>query len=34
MPPVYNDGKLQQLENFNYTFAHPHDVCVDATGAL
>jgi hypothetical protein len=34
MPPVYNDGKLQQLENFNYTFGHPHDVCVDAAGAL
>lgn len=34
VPPVYADGKLQQLENFNYTFGHPHDVCVDAAGAL
>lgn len=34
LPPVYAGGKLRQLENFNYTFNHPHDVCVDATGAL
>jgi peptidylamidoglycolate lyase len=34
MPPVYVDGKLQQLENFNYTFNHPHDVYVDSSGAI
>jgi len=33
-PPVYTDGKLQRLSNFNYTFNHPHDVHVDSTGAL
>lgn len=33
-PPVYADGKLQQLQVFNYTFNHPHDVHVDAAGAL
>jgi len=33
-PPVYADGKLQPLQVFNYTFNHPHDVYVDATGAL
>jgi len=32
--PVYNDGKLQPLQVFNYTFNHPHDAYVDATGAL
>ena len=34
MPPVYREGELQQLETFNYTFNHPHDVYVDAAGAL
>ena len=34
MPPVYIDGKLQQLENFNYTFNHPHDLYVDSAGAI
>jgi hypothetical protein len=34
MPAEYVGGKLQQLENYNYTFGHPHDVCVDAFGAL
>lgn len=34
MPPVYADGKLQQLENFNYTFNHPHDLYVDSSGAI
>ncbi len=33
-PPVYVDGKLQTLQLFNYTFNHPHDVYVDAAGAL
>ncbi len=33
-PPVYADGKLQPLQVFNYTFNHPHDVYVDAAGAL
>lgn len=33
-PPAYVDGKLSQLENFNYTFNHPHDLCADAAGAL
>jgi peptidylamidoglycolate lyase len=34
MPPVYVDGKLQQLQNYNYTFEHPHDLDVDASGAI
>jgi hypothetical protein len=33
-PPIYKEGKLQLLQVFNYTFNHPHDVYVDATGAL
>ena len=33
-PATYVDGKLQPIDIFNYTFNHPHDVCVDATGAL
>lgn len=33
-PPAYSDGKLQPLQAFNYTFNHPHDVYVDASGAL
>ena len=33
-PATYVDGKLQQLQVFNYTFNHPHDVYVDAAGAL
>jgi peptidylamidoglycolate lyase len=33
-PPEYADGKLQPLQVFNYTFNHPHDVYVDAAGAL
>jgi hypothetical protein len=33
-PPVFVDGKLQPLQVFNYTFNHPHDVYVDAAGAL
>lgn len=32
--PVYVDGKLQPLQVYNYTFNHPHDVYVDASGAL
>ncbi|HXR92589.1 MAG TPA: hypothetical protein VN750_20165 [Steroidobacteraceae bacterium] len=34
LPPVYVHGKLQQLVNFNYIFGHPHDVCVDESGAI
>ena len=34
MPPVYVGGKLQQLENYNYTFNHPHDLYVDSSGAI
>jgi hypothetical protein len=34
LPPTYIDGTLQQVDVFNYTFHHPHDVCVDASGAL
>ena len=33
-PAVYVDGKIQPLQVFNYIFNHPHDVYVDATGAL
>jgi len=33
-PAEYVDGKLPKLDVFNYTFNHPHDVCVDASGAL
>jgi peptidylamidoglycolate lyase len=33
-PPIYAGGKLQPLQVFNYTFNHPHDVHVDAVGAL
>jgi len=33
-PPVYIDEKLQPIRPFNYTFNHPHDVHVDADGAL
>ncbi len=33
-PATYIDGKLQQLQVFNYTFNHPHDVYVDAAGAM
>jgi hypothetical protein len=33
-PPEYVDGKLQQLQPFNYTFNHPHDVYADSTGDL
>lgn len=33
-PPQYLEGQLQQLDVFNYTFRHPHDVCVDAAGSL
>lgn len=33
-PPKYVDGKLQPLSVYNYLFAHPHDVYVDAEGAL
>jgi peptidylamidoglycolate lyase len=32
--PVYVNGKIAQIENFNYTFNHPHDLCVDADGAI
>jgi len=32
--PRYVDGKLEMLQVFNYTFNHPHDVYVDAAGAL
>ena len=34
LPPLYLDGKLQQPENFNYTFNHPHDLYVDSAGAI
>jgi peptidylamidoglycolate lyase len=34
LPPTYIDDKLQQLVIFNYTFGHPHDLCVDETGAI
>ena len=34
LPPLYVEGKLSQLDNFNYTFNHPHDLCVDAAGAI
>jgi peptidylamidoglycolate lyase len=33
-PAMYVDGKLQTPEVFNYTLTHPHDVYVDAAGAL
>jgi peptidylamidoglycolate lyase len=33
-PATYVDGKLQTPEVFNYTLTHPHDVYVDAAGAL
>jgi hypothetical protein len=33
-PAVYVGGKLEPLQVFNYTFNHPHDVYVDASGAL
>ena len=33
-PAEYIDGKLQTPEVFNYTLTHPHDVWVDAEGAL
>ncbi len=33
-PATYEDGKLQTPEVFNYTLTHPHDVWVDAAGAL
>ena len=33
-PANYVDGKLQTPEVFNYTLTHPHDVYVDAAGAL
>jgi peptidylamidoglycolate lyase len=33
-PAAYVDGKLQTPEVFNYTLTHPHDVYVDAAGAL
>lgn len=34
LPPAYVHGKLKQLVNFNYTFCHPHDLCVDESGAI
>jgi peptidylamidoglycolate lyase len=34
LPPVYVGDRLQQLESFNYTFNHPHDVYVDSAGSL
>ena len=34
MAPAYVGGKLQPLVNYNHTFGHPHDVCVDCSGAL
>jgi peptidylamidoglycolate lyase len=33
-PATYVDGKLQTPEVYNYTLTHPHDVYVDAAGAL
>ena len=33
-PAIYVEGKLQPLQVFNTTFNHPHDVYVDADGAL
>ena len=33
-PPVYENGQLQPLVNYNTTFNHPHDVYVDKAGAL
>jgi peptidylamidoglycolate lyase len=33
-PASYQDGKLQQLQVYNYAFNHPHDVYVDTAGAL
>jgi hypothetical protein len=32
--PRQIDGQLQGLEVFNYTLSQPHDVDVDASGAL
>ena len=32
--PDYSNGTLQPLSSVNYTFNHPHDVCVDDMGAL
>jgi len=34
MPPEYVNGTLRPPEPCNYTLNHPHDVCVDAGGAL
>ena len=33
-PPVYENGVLKPLVNYNTTFNHPHDVYVDAAGAM
>lgn len=33
-PPVYENGTLKPLVNYNTTFNHPHDVYVDKAGAL
>ena len=33
-PPVYEGGTLKPLVVFNETFNHPHDVYVDAAGAI
>jgi peptidylamidoglycolate lyase len=32
--PQYVDGVLQPLVNYNTVFNHPHDVYVDAAGAM
>lgn len=34
VPPVYASEELRSLDVFNYTLNHPHDVHVDAAGAL
>lgn len=33
-PPVYENGTLKPLVNYNTTFNHPHDCYVDGSGAL
>lgn len=33
-PPVYENGTLKPLVNYNTTFNHPHDVYVDRAGAV
>jgi hypothetical protein len=34
LPQAGSDGKPRPVVNYNYTFNHPHDVCVGQDGAL